>query len=68
MVPKGEWGGGRKDLELGASRFKLVYTGYIGRINNKILLYGTGRYIQYPVINQNGKECEKEYIYIYIYI
>ena len=29
--------------------------------NNKILLYSTGNYIQYPVINYNGKE----YIYIY---
>ena len=25
-------------------------------------------YIQYPVINHNGKEYEKECIYIYIYI
>ena len=30
--------------------------------------YGTGNYIQYPVIYHNGNECEKEYIYIYIYI
>ena len=26
------------------------------------LLYSTGKYIQYPVINHNGKEYEKEYI------
>ena len=39
-------------------RCKLVYTGWI---NNKVLLYSTGNYIQYPVINQNGKE----YIYMY---
>ena len=32
--------------------------------NNKVLLYSTGNYIQYPVINHNGKEYEKEYIYI----
>ena len=25
--------------------------------------YSTGNYIQYPVINHNGKECEKEYMY-----
>ena len=28
--------------------------------------YSTGNYIQYPVIKQNGKEYEKEYIYIHI--
>ena len=28
----------------------------------KVLLYSTGNYIQYPVINLNGKEYEKEYI------
>ena len=32
--------------------------------NNEVLLYGTGNYIQYPVINQNGKEYEKEYVYV----
>ena len=26
---------------------------------NKVLLYSTGNYIQYPVINHNGKEYEK---------
>ena len=35
---------------------------YIGWINNKVLLYSTENYIQYPVINHNGKEYEKEYI------
>ena len=29
-----------------------------------ILLYSIGKYTQYPVINHNGKEYEKEYIYI----
>ena len=33
-------------------------------INNKVLLYSTGNYIQYPVINHHGKE--KKYIYICI--
>ena len=28
-------------------------------MNNKVLLYSTGKYIQYPVINQSGKEYEK---------
>ena len=38
---------------------------YIGWINNKVLLYSTGNYIQYPVINDNGKEYEKEYLYMH---
>ena len=50
-----------KDRDFGISKCKLVYTGWI---NNKILLYRTGNYIQYPVINQNGKEYVKEYIHI----
>ena len=51
--------------EFGISRYKLLYR---EQINNKVLLYSTGNYIQYPVINYNGKEYEKECIYIYIYI
>ena len=27
--------------------------------NNKVLLYSTGNYIQYLVVNNNGKESEK---------
>ena len=56
-------GGGGKDWEFGISRYKLLY---IGRIKNKVLLYSAGNYIQYPVINRNGKEYEKEYTYICI--
>ena len=37
---------------------------YIKQINNKVLLYSTGNYIQYLVINYNGKEYEKEYVCI----
>ena len=33
--------------------------------NNKVLLYSTRNYIQYFVINHNGKEYEKECIYMY---
>ena len=48
-------GGGRggMDWEFGISRCKLLYRDWI---NNKVLLYSTGKYIQYPVINHNGKE------------
>ena len=35
------------DWEFGISRGRLLY---IGKINNKNLLYGTGNYIQNPVI------------------
>ena len=40
---------------------------YIERewINNKVLLYSTGNYIQYLVINHNGKEYEKDCTYMY---
>ena len=34
-------------------RHSLLYREWI---NNKVLLYSTGNYIQYPMINQNGKE------------
>ena len=47
------------DCEFGLGRCKLVY---IEWINNKVLLYRTGNYIQYPMINHDGKEYEKEYI------
>ena len=59
VVAKGEGGWGREDWEFGISRCKLLC---IGWINNKVLLYSTGNYIQYPVINCNGKEYEKECI------
>ena len=35
----------------------------IYKINNKVLLYSTGNYIQYPIINHDGKKYEKEYVY-----
>ena len=54
-------GRGGKKWESGISRDKLLY---IGWIDNKILLYSTGNYIQYPVTNCN----ENKYIYIYMYI
>ena len=45
--------GGGMDWEFGVSWFKLLC---IGWINNKVLLFSTGNYTQYPVINHNGKE------------
>ena len=49
--------GGGKDWECGISRCRLLH---IGWINNKVLLYSTGNYIQYLMINHNGKEYEKK--------
>ena len=46
-------------------RCKLLYREWI---DNKVLLCSTRNYIQYPAINHNVKEYEKECIYIYIYI
>ena len=53
---------GGMDWESGISRCKLLRREQI----NKVLLYSTGKYTQYPVINHNGKEYEKEDTYIYI--
>ena len=65
VVAKAEVGSGGKDWEFGIRRCKLLY---IEWINNKILLYSAWNYVQYPVINQNGKEYEKEHICIHISI
>ena len=65
VIIKGERSEGGKNWKFEVSRCKLLFS-YIGWINNKFLLYTTGNCIQYPVINHNGKEYEKEYIYIYI--
>ena len=50
MDAKGEGAGEGKDWEFGISRCKLLY---IEWINDKVLLYSMGNYIQYPVINHN---------------
>ena len=60
---RGAGGEGGMDWEFGISRCKLLY---IEWINNKVLLYSTGNYIQYPVINHNEKEYEEECVYIYV--
>ena len=52
-LQRGRWGWRGMDWEFGISRRKLLY---IEWINNKVLLYSTGNYIQHPVINHNGKE------------
>ena len=61
VVAKGARGCGGREWEFGVSRCKLLY---IGWTNNKVLLYSTGNYIQYPVINQNGKKYKNVNIYV----
>ena len=51
------------DWEFGVSRCKLLY---IEWIDNKVLLYSMGNYIQYSVINHNEKNTKKNNINIYI--
>ena len=58
-LPRGKGHRGGMEWEFGLSRCKLLY---IEWINSKVLLYSTGNYTQYPVINHNGKEYEKECI------
>ena len=57
MVAKEGDTGGRLDWEFRISRCKLLY---IEWINNKVLLYSTGNYIQYPVINHIVEEFFKK--------
>ena len=49
------------EWEFGAGRCKLLYVGWI---NNKVLLYSMGNYIQHPMINQM-KNNMKENTYMY---
>ena len=58
-LPRRREGEGGMEGEFGVSRCKLVY---IEWINNKVLLYSTGNYIQYPVINYNEKNIKSIYI------
>ena len=52
------------DWEFGISRCKLLYMEFI---NNEVLLYSTGSYIQYPVINHNGKEIQSMCVCVCVY-
>ena len=50
-----------KNLELVDANY------YTQWINNEVLLYSTGSYIQYPVISHNRKNIKKN-VYAYMYI
>ena len=58
MVAKGKEGKERKQWEFGI-RSKLLYLEWI---NNKFLLCSTESYIQYPMINHNGKYTKKNIV------
>ena len=63
VVVKGEEGEGGLNREFRTIRCKLLCAEWI---NNKVLLCSTENYIQYPIINHNGKKHEKELIYMHI--
>ena len=72
-VAKGAGGRGGEDREFGISKCQLLSK----MANNRIMLFTIEHYIQYPVINCNGKECKQAcvcvcvcvcvHIYMYIY-
>ena len=45
------------DWKFGVNKGKLLYSRLI---NNKDLLHSAGNYIQYPMVNHNGKEFLKK--------
>ena len=60
---QGGWAGGRRmNWEFGVGRCKPLHLEWV---NDKVLLYSTGNYIQSPGINHNGKEYKKECLYVY---
>ena len=50
-LPRGESCGGWMDWESGIRRYKLLCIEWM----NKVILYSSRNYIQYPVITYNGK-------------
>ena len=61
-LPKGkEWG---CKLEVWDQQIQTT----IYKVNSKNLQYSTENYLQYLVITYNGKESEKTYIYMCVYI
>ena len=56
---------GRYELEFEISRYKLLN---IEQMNNKVLLYNTGNYIQYLVINHKENNLNDICVYIYTHI
>ena len=61
MVAKGEGEGSGMDREFVVDRCKLLHLEWI---NNKVLLYITGNYIQSPGTDHDGKNMKKS-LYVY---
>ena len=59
MVTIGKSSGGGINEKFG---FK-IYLSLWKTDNQQYILYNTGNYVQYPVINHNGKEYDKEYMF-----
>ena len=59
----GERMGERIVRESEMDRYTLLY---IKWINSKDLVYGTGNHNQHLIIVYDGRESEKEYLYLYI--
>ena len=59
-VAQKEGVGGEMEWEAGISRCELLYTEWI---HNKVLMYSTENYIEYPMINHTGKEYFKKNIH-----
>ena len=55
--------GSGMDGEFVVSRCKLLHLEWI---NNEVLLYSTGNYIQSLGMEHNGREYEKENVYIHL--
>ena len=50
------------ERDVGISKYKFLYVEWL---NNKVLLYSTEDYMQYPMINHNGNEYFTKKVYIY---
>ena len=64
MVTNGEVERRRTNYKFGINRYRTLY---MKQINNKVLSYSTGHYIQYLVINHTVKEYEK-HTHMYIFL
>ena len=51
--------------EIGIDVYTLLY---VKLITNKDLLYSTENSTQYSVVTYMGKECIKEWIYVYVWL
>ena len=59
LVTEEERGGSGVDWEFGIGRCKLLHLQWI---NNKVLRYSTGNYIQFPGIDYDGKEYKYSWV------